>query len=70
MVALASAEDKALDVVKVYLGYLQAKEVVSLSEKNLESHQEIYDQIKQKTEFGLGSTADLSQISGRLAGKI
>ncbi len=64
---LSSAEDKALDVVKVYLGYLQAKEVVSLSEKNLQSHQEIYDQIKQKTEFGLGSTADLSQISGRLA---
>lgn len=28
---------------------------------------EIYDQIKQRTDSGLGSTADLSQISGRLA---
>ena len=57
----------ALDVSKVYLNYLRTDEVLKLAEKNLNSHKEIYDQIKQRTDSGLGSTADLSQISGRLA---
>lgn len=64
---LAAAEDMALDVSKVYLNYLRTDEVLKLAEKNLNSHKEIYDQIKQRTDSGLGSTADLSQISGRLA---
>lgn len=64
---LAAAEDMALEVSKVYLNYLRTLEVLKLAEKNLDSHKEIYDQIKQRTDSGLGSTADLSQISGRLA---
>lgn len=64
---LAAAEDMALDVSKAYLNYLRTDEVLKLAEKNLNSHKEIYDQIKQRTDSGLGSTADLSQISGRLA---
>lgn len=64
---LAAAEDIALDVSKVYLNYLRTSEVLKLAEKNLNSHKEIYDQIKQRTDSGLGSTADLSQITGRLA---
>lgn len=64
---LAAAEDMALEVSKVYLNYLRTLEVLKLAEKNLNSHKEIYDQIKQRTDSGLGSTADLSQISGRLA---
>lgn len=64
---LAAAEDMALEVSKAYLNYLRTLEVLKLAEKNLDSHKEIYDQIKQRTDSGLGSTADLSQISGRLA---
>ncbi|MFB2687144.1 TolC family outer membrane protein [Shewanella mangrovisoli] len=64
---LAAAEDMALDVSKVYLNYLRTDEVLKLAEKNLNSHKEIYEQIKQRTDSGLGSTADLSQITGRLA---
>ncbi|MGL4448602.1 MAG: TolC family outer membrane protein [Shewanella sp.] len=64
---LAAAEDMALDVSKVYLNYLRTAEVLKLAEKNLDNHKSIYDQIKQRTDSGLGSTADLSQISGRLA---
>ncbi|PSW04140.1 TolC family outer membrane protein [Photobacterium lipolyticum] len=63
----STAENTALEVAKVYLNYMQAQEVVKLSEKNLANHQEIYERIKEKTESGLGSTADLSQIKGRLA---
>lgn len=64
---LAAAEDMALDVSKVYLNYLRADQVLKLAEKNLTSHKNIYDQIKQRTDSGLGSIADLSQITGRLA---
>ncbi|MBE8168041.1 MAG: TolC family outer membrane protein [Shewanella sp.] len=63
----AAAEDVALDVARVYLNFLHTQEVLKLSEKNLKSHKDIYDQIKQRTDSGLGSIADLSQISGRLA---
>ncbi|RLV60294.1 channel protein TolC [Parashewanella curva] len=63
----SAAENTALDVTKVYIGYLHAQEVLTLSEKNLATHEEIYDQIKQRTNSGLGSVADLSQITGRLA---
>ncbi|WP_432653800.1 TolC family outer membrane protein [Shewanella jiangmenensis] len=63
----AAAEDMALDVAKVYINYIRTEQVLTLAEKNLETHKEIYDQIKQRTDSGLGSIADLSQISGRLA---
>lgn len=61
------AEDLALDITKVYVELMQTEELVSLSEKNLQSHIEIYDQIKERTESGFSSKADLSQINGRLA---
>lgn len=63
----AAAEDIALDVANVYINYIRAEQVLTLAEKNLQSHKDIYDQIKQRTDSGLGSIADLSQITGRLA---
>ncbi|MCG9757009.1 TolC family outer membrane protein [Shewanella insulae] len=63
----AAAEDIALDVAKVYINYIRSEQVLTLAEKNLQSHKDIYDQIKQRTDSGLGSVADLSQITGRLA---
>ena len=41
--------------------------MLELSEKNLNTHKEIYSQIKERTDQGLGSVADLSQITGRVA---
>lgn len=61
------AEDLALDVSKVYIDLIKSKKLVALSEKNLASHQEIFEQIKVRTDSGFGSSADLSQINGRLA---
>ena len=63
----AAAEDIALDVAKVYVNYIRSEQVLTLAEKNLQSHKDIYEQIKQRTDSGLGSVADLSQITGRLA---
>lgn len=64
---IATAEDLALQVSKAYLNYLKTEALIKLSEKNIASHQEIYDQIKERTDSGLGSIADLSQVTGRLA---
>jgi len=61
------AEDISLEVVQVYVDLMQAEKLVTLTEKNLQSHVEIYDQIKERTDSGFSSKADLSQISGRLA---
>jgi len=61
------AEDITLEVTKVYINLIEAEKLVVLSEKNLQSHIDIYDQIKERTESGFSSKADLSQISGRLA---
>ena len=63
----AKAEDLALQISKVYVDLIKAEGLVKLSEKNLASHQSIYEQIKLRTESGFGSSADLSQINGRLA---
>lgn len=63
----AAAEDMALEVARVYVSYIRAEQVLTLAEKNLQSHKDIYEQIKQRTDSGLGSIADLSQITGRLA---
>ncbi|WP_022940780.1 TolC family outer membrane protein [Psychromonas hadalis] len=61
------AEDLALEVSKVYLELIKSEKLVALSEKNLSEHQAIYEQIKLRTDSGFGSSADLSQINGRLA---
>ncbi|MFT6124819.1 MAG: adhesin transport system outer membrane protein, partial [Shewanella sp.] len=63
----SKAEDLALEVSQVYVALIESKKLVELSEKNLASHQKIYDQIKSRTDSGFGSSADLSQINGRLA---
>lgn len=63
----SAAEDLALQVGKVYVDFIKAEKLVKLSEKNLAAHQAIYEQIKQRTDSGFGSRADLSQINGRLA---
>jgi adhesin transport system outer membrane protein len=61
------AEDLALEVSKAYIDHLKTEQLVALAEINLATHQEIYEQIKQRTDSGFSSSADLSQINGRLA---
>ncbi|MDA7746507.1 TolC family outer membrane protein [Psychromonas sp.] len=61
------AENIALETIKVYVDLIRTEKLVGLSEKNLQSHIDIYEQIKERTESGFSSKADLSQINGRLA---
>ncbi|MGJ8680128.1 TolC family outer membrane protein [Paraglaciecola sp.] len=64
---ISSAEDLALAVSQAYLNHLKNQQLVTLSEKNVASHQQIFNQIKERTDSGVGSIADLSQVTGRLA---
>ena len=64
---LSIAEDTSLRVVEVYLGVLKQQEIFELSKNNLATHEQIMSDITKRTTSGVGSTADLSQIQGRVA---
>ncbi|BES85762.1 agglutination protein [Pectobacterium araliae] len=64
---LNTSEATALDAVQVYLSVLQRQEFVRLAEANLASHERIYDQIRLRSEQGVGRLADLDQAEARLA---
>ncbi len=62
-----TSERLALRSVEVFLDVLQRREMVSLATNNLQAHQRIHDQIRLRSERGVGSTADLDQSEARLA---
>ena len=64
---LSDAQDKALKTAEVYLDVLRAEAVLKLSESNYKVHQHMYVDIKKRADAGIGSTADLAQVEGRLA---
>ncbi len=61
------SERTALRVVDVYLEVLRRQELLRLSEKNLEAHLSIQDQIRLRAEAGVGRGSDLDQIDSRVA---
>ena len=63
----SNAEDKALEIAEIYLDAVKASNILELSERNLAVHKKIYDDIKKRVESGIGSTADLNQVSVRVA---
>ncbi len=64
---MGTSESLALRTVEVYLDVLKRREMVSLAQNNLQAHQRINDQIRLRSERGVGSTADLDQSEARLA---
>ena len=62
-----TSESLALRTVEVYLEVLKRRELVSLAQNNLQSHQRVNDQIGLRSQRGVGSTADLDQSQARLA---
>ena len=64
---LNTASEMALEVTRIYLEILMRERALSMARENLEAHEEIYYIIFKRSESGVQSTADLSQISGRLA---
>lgn len=65
--ALISVENTALEVAQVFADVLRYRELLALADLNLKTHQRIYEQIKLKSDSGIGRQSDLSQISARLS---
>ena len=63
----STAEDVALRVTQVYLNVLKQQEIYDLSKENLATHEQILSDITKRTTSGVGSSADLTQIQGRVA---
>ena len=56
-----------LKVAEVYMKVIRSEQIVELSRENLAIHDEIYDQIHQRTDSGLSRASDLEQIRSRRA---
>lgn len=65
--ALIQVENTALSVAESFSNVLRYRELLSLADLNLQTHQRIYEQIKLKSDTGVGRQSDLSQITARLA---
>ena len=61
------AESVALKVAEVYLKVIRSEQLVELARENLAVHDEIFDQIHQRTDSGLSRSSDLEQIRSRRA---
>lgn len=65
--AVEVEENTALRVAEVYLNLLRYNELLGLARDTLHEHQNIHDQMVLRNKSGVGSKADLDQISARLA---
>lgn len=61
------SQNVAADAVEAYIEVLRRESLVTLADENLKVHERIFDQIKVRTESGVGNRADLAQISARVA---
>lgn len=64
---LSTAETTALTTIQSYLDVLMQERMVKLAEDNLKSHERIFDQIRLRTQQGVGREADFAQAEARLA---
>ena len=65
--AVSVAEDVALEVVRAYLDVLKQQAILDLFNQTLETHQDVYQKMQKRADSGVGSRADLDQISSRLS---
>ena len=56
-----------LDMIDKYIEILKMKKLLDIAKENRDIHKEYYAKIKQRTASGAGTTADLEQVTGRLA---
>lgn len=62
-----TSESTAYAVIQAYFDVLQREEFVRLAEDDLANHERIYDQIKLRTDQGVGRSGDFMQAEARLA---
>ncbi|WP_231701192.1 TolC family outer membrane protein [Alteromonas stellipolaris] len=64
---MGEIEQKSLETSLAYLDVQLYRELLSLAEKNLITHVDVFKQIEESVIAGVGRRADLEQISGRLS---
>jgi len=62
-----ASENTGLEAVDAYLNVLRRQKLVELTSTNLEAHERTHDQIKLRSERGVGRKADMDQSQGRVA---
>lgn len=64
---MSSVETTALEAVRAYEDVVRTRELVELARANHEKHREVYNQIEDRAQSGVGRRVDLEQVAGRLA---
>ncbi|MGB7511421.1 MAG: TolC family protein, partial [Pelodictyon phaeoclathratiforme] len=64
---LDSMENIGLESFRAYVDVLRYREMVNLSRKNYQYHQEIYRQISSRVRAGVAAGVDMEQITARLS---
>ena len=61
------SESTALEAGRAYLDVLRYRELSALVRENFSQHEQVFDQIQQRVQAGVGRRVDLEQAGGRLA---
>ncbi|MBW8328280.1 MAG: TolC family outer membrane protein [Thiobacillus sp.] len=61
------SESIALDAARAYLDVLRYRELSALAQENFAQHDQVFSQIQQRVQAGVGRRVDLEQAGGRLA---
>jgi len=64
---ISEAENLSLEIAQVYIELYKSKGIIELSEKNVVDHEKILIDIKNRSDKGLSSPADVAQVQARLA---
>jgi adhesin transport system outer membrane protein len=64
---LDASESTALEAARAYLDVLRYRELSTLAQENFAQHEQVFNQIQQRVQAGVGRRVDLEQAGGRLA---
>ena len=62
-----TADNIALDAIQAYFNVLKQKKLYELAQENVNSHEEILAQIRERNDSGVGRRSQLQQTEGRVA---
>jgi outer membrane protein, adhesin transport system len=63
----SEAENTALRATDAYIEVLRREKLVELAQANFQAHEKTHDQIRLRSEHGVGRRSDMDQSQGRLA---
>lgn len=60
-------DEITLRTSQVYLNVIRKREILTLTQKNLNKHQTIFNKVQKRSKSGVGRRSDLEQVRGRLS---